>query len=188
MVITNLNTLSSPGIVFEKYERVTPTSKFFRYQTADYLTITTFSIQGSNSAGYHISNIDYNNTVSSGSGTFDRPYKYGFVMALFRAICISSITSMSDYDPSNWHRWDDSEFIATYPSEFNIPSSVYSSFPFYLYTSVPAKIQTNYCCLFSKPLIEDLDNPGKYKEDGGDSSARYVLHEIGSDYYYEKIA
>jgi hypothetical protein len=107
MVITNLNTLSSPGIVYEYYVRSSTTSKFYIVWATEYSLISISSIQGSSSAGYYISKSDYNNTTST-SITVPTNYKYafqrGFTYALQDSKCISS---MADYYPSNWKRMSD---------------------------------------------------------------------------------
>jgi hypothetical protein len=56
-------------------------------------------------------------------------------------------------------------------------------YAFYLYTDVSAEISVNWCCLFSKPLVEDPAGSAIYKEDGSGSDAKYTRSET-SPYYW----
>jgi hypothetical protein len=182
MVITKLNTLGSPGIVYERYARGNIATKFSRWYANYYFTITPFSIQGNSSDGYYISDSDYRNegsSTSSYNGQSGLALARGFAYALYSFGCVDA--SMSDYDPTNWKRWDDvkDKFIYAYPSEFGIDANSYYSYC--LYPNVPTTFPPaiSYCSIFSKPLV--LVSGDTYKEDGGSGSntnARYTRYEV----------
>jgi hypothetical protein len=189
MVITNLTSLSSPGIVFERYVRDDISSALYRNDVKYHHAITPFSIQGSSSAGYYVSNDDYINKSSSGS-TYT--YSYGFAQALYVSNCINS---MSDYDPSNWKRWKNAgskfQYAYTYPSKAG--KGPYSNYAYCHYPDIPITFPSavTYCYLFSSALIDSLEgSAAPYKENGYGCNlfARYKREGTSTPYYWIRAA
>jgi hypothetical protein len=116
IVISKLDSLATPGITFEIYQRTDTNSKFYRYNATTAYGLQAFTIEGDEVNGCYISNADYTNNTT-----------LGFMYAMsYSTPCINS--NMFDYDPSHWKPWSevkDTDFICNYPSDISTVTTWY---------------------------------------------------------------
>jgi hypothetical protein len=176
-------------VIFERYSRPDTSSKFYRYHAQYTIKISPLTIEGSKSFGYYISGSDFNNKRSSASGNIATK---GFCQIFNDDFSVKPISTT--YDPANWRKWTEDDYIYEYPSQF--PACVgwfhqESVSCFYQKGYIPTTIDSsvNSYGVFSKALVPVSET--EYKEDtdgtdGGSTTVRYTRKGTGPNYYYQR--